>query len=444
MKNSPIASKEKLTPTRNCVDLSLTTEEIGKLLSQSYDPCIAPKQEDYCRHKIEEYRNRIRANMHHEDQLNITPWGVWEEVKKGLYVLDSTLNNCFLDTELSSPHIHDDNSFVEIYERMEQDKDGGGIKLVESAICRGRHTFYAGENLALLREKYSNWDDPFIDVVVHTSLIDRTYSKASTNYKNIMIENFSNKLERILYRGLNERFVGKTNILHRTLSVAVDDHFRRGGVAGRNGSHMVSISLDQIVRSLDIEYTFRDHRLYVHKGTPTQRIFIDLRTLAILSSVDANNRKPSDTFWYYWSCLGTFGGFPIVPILPLGELEPSRPLSPQGSGSNRCPIFNMVQAMWAAGAADEFSIQLSLDHPDPTHRGAYFSFNMGGEGYDKILEIAKQVGIYQRSGQRMFNNYPKFPESVLKLQLNNPYDAIREENKSAIDVFNEILNPHNQ
>tara|TARA_A100001037_G_scaffold306570_1_gene352817 strand:- start:280 stop:1314 length:1035 start_codon:yes stop_codon:yes gene_type:complete len=87
------------------------------------------------RENINSYRLRVWDKLFCRDNLGfkkITPWGAWTPYKKGMLGLEGTLNNVWLDSELSSPFL-DEEKQKAVKKEMAM---GGGVKLQDSLFAR--------------------------------------------------------------------------------------------------------------------------------------------------------------------------------------------------------------------------------------------------------------------------------------------------------------------
>ena len=153
-----------------------------------------------------------------------------------------------------------------------------------------------------------------------------------------------------------------------------------------------TIAADQLIRMenvIEIHFDEMIMESLPNVGSVEQSIFIDLKTLAALSHGKTESCfYPVRNAWSDFAVRANISNFPVSALNDsLDKGGAISAFSPHGSSSD--PISETVMAMWALGAADEFSIDLNLDHPDKSKRGVVMKFAFGGKGNSALLETEK-------------------------------------------------------
>ena len=162
-------------------------------------------------------------------------------------------------------------------------------------------------------------------------------------------------------------------------------------------------------------------------GDNRQHFFIDLRTLALLSSNFPIGHKVLEKAWLFWSIMASLSGLPCAVLSPHGHMDPKHPLSPCNLRFD--PIFAVLYGMWSLGVSDEFRITLSLDHPVRSLRGAYLTFRTGGPGNAKILRLLKEESVTEQLGHPTLGDVKAEPPKPAKGILERFEEAKEEASK---------------
>lgn len=250
------------------------------------------------RENIKSYRLRLWDKLFGRDNLGYkktTPWGVWSPQKKGMASLEGSLNNVWLDSDLSAPFL--DGAKQESLKReMEL---GGGVALQDSLFARMQVRGVARDLIA-----YSGGDVP----------------------KEV---------------------------------------------------------LDMIPLFLPLEGEFIQDKW----------IFLDLPSLATLSWDKISDC--GEKIWLIWGLRACLAGFPVAVVSRAGVLPPERLLSPVSA--RFCPIQAIISACWAMGAADDYQVVMSLDHPVKKRRGAYIRVSFSGEGRNRLSSTNAKAGNWKEA-----------------------------------------------
>ncbi len=120
-------------------------------------------------------------------------------------------------------------------------------------------------------------------------------------------------------------------------------------------------------------------------------VFLDLPTLATLSwdHLDESMEK----IWLMWGLRACVAGFPAAVVSREGVLSQERLLSPVSARFD--PIQAVISALWALGAADDYKIVISLDHPVKKKRGAYIMVSFSGPGRNRLIATNSKAGDWQ-------------------------------------------------
>ena len=248
------------------------------------------------RESIKSYRLRVWDKLFCRDKLGhkkITPWGVWTHRKKGMASLEGSLNNVWLDSDLSSPFL-DGEKQESLQEEM---KLGGGVTLQDS-----------------------------------------------------------------LYARMQVRSIARDLISH-------------------SGDNVPKEILDLIPLFLPPE----------GEAVKDKWIFLDLPSLATLSWDEISNC--GEKVWLLWGLRACLAGFPVAVVSREGMLSPERPLSPVSARFD--PIQAVISACWALGAADDYQVVISLDHPVKKKRGAYIRVSFSGEGRSRLINTNAKLGNWK-------------------------------------------------
>lgn len=317
---------------------------------------------------IRDYRHMVRLKMAKEP-CGVTPWGVWEKKNDGLYKMTSSLNNRFLDTELSAPFLSQNEATKKAYDSMQ---DGRGITVSQSIAAR-QECRIAAQTFAIAAICHQK-RMPIVSSR-NTTLMRVKVCKAGNDATDELSYCY-NYAEAKLSEALNEKGDVFKNTLLRHLSRKALCESERA--AAQRDYFWAHPAMDDIIGS--------SLRQYI--GRKTQRVFIDLPTLALMSSnflsttSTVSSVKKAAEAWVFWVLLSSMAGIPASVLSPHGKVDPQYPLSP--SGVRFDPIFVILNGMWSLGAADGFEIVLTLDHPDKSRRGVYMTFELRGPGRDLI------------------------------------------------------------
>ena len=415
----------KLPDLDEVVDLSVAVQHWDSV--NEYMGLLA--FDDHRRKLIQRYKKSVKANLDAEVLIDdipktITPWGAWfeHEGKDGVYSLTSTLNNRVLDGLLGYPQTPDDE---EIRTRV----NGGS----------GPHLSWSLELRRLARK--NSWDrlseaifdnqNGRLDVEVWPCYPSPT-EMAIRKTKGGVNHNISFALnDRLDERPIWQK---KNKMLFHSVGdklmppLGGEKEFRKERVSfGVEKKHLDTLSLGRygFLRHHDPDY-YADEVFDYEENPLQQKLFIDLQTLAFLSLdtpprfpiqepyqdqntiTFVNHRLEYEGHWQVFLISLALSGLPSSLTEFDQIVEPKRTLGPSGCKCD--PIATIVHAMWAAGAADDFQIILSLNHPDPKKRGAYFTFTLDGRGHRKL--IAAEQSLKPNAGRT-------FPE-ICSEMLNEP------------------------
>lgn len=370
-----------------CINLSISHE----LLSGEF----ADASGRNLRTAIRDYRHNVRCKMFAQPTGAITPWGVWEaapEGRAGLYRLNSSLNNRFLDTELAAPFIPGD-KYREIYDRM---NDDGGIRVEESLPARTLVRDTGRKHLMRtlhLPEKVSHPAEPMI----------RVRAVSPTRFD--LLDYTNGRADRELAYGVNEVSLLSNRLLLQHASRKVLDAKKLAITSKHadpnNFDFWIELCCDDI---MPLDLTFH--------APCEQWFFIDLPTLATMSCNFAIKDPLMERVWLYWSTMAGLAGLPAAVLTQHGKMEPKHPLSPCNMRLD--PIFTVLYGMWALGAADEFNIHLSLNHPVRGLRGAYIDFSLGGGGNRLLYDVVNESSLSEQLRHPVFGDAdPPGTKSIL-------------------------------
>ena len=322
------------------------------------------------RELIRIFRKQVRLKMQETPNGNVTPWGVWKTIKPGLYRMESTLDNRFIDTELSTPFLTE-KEFKEIYPTMES---GYGITIQRSLVARAKMRKIARQIL----EEYCKMDTTNNGIVKILGVSKRSLHKLSI-FRNSVVEELAHELNS--YGSVNNKLIPVAKSKYIASMQAVRPIDAEHGVE-------VKFLTNDLIATNPAE--IHQQSIIPHGITTIlyQRIFIDLATLATLQnsimysklSFNMSLRKLNALIlgWKFFTTKAYCCGIPAAMVSTHGHFDPGpHKLSPTNAVHD--PITAVMYGMWANWFMDDFSITLSLDHPDPKQRGAYLSFRLGGK-----------------------------------------------------------------
>jgi hypothetical protein len=344
------------------IDLSITKKMLWQFLFKGEENRMR-------RIAIRDYRHAVRCKMFAQPNGRVTPWGVWEVEKKGLYQMHSSLNNRFIDTELAAPFVPM-GDMEKIYTRMEEHE---GILISESLPAREAVREEARRFLmGVLSARYKNQSFVRSDDVLIQALITPADKVKALEYAN-------DTADRELVWACNQRYNCANHFIYALAGAKIRQIWREKP----NAHEFVQLSVDDLIPK-KIESN-------IHFATgSSQWFFINTETLAMLSQNFINNDKAREQAWLFFSSMASMAGLPCAIMSPHGHMDGTHPLSPANRRFD--PIFAVLYGMWAMECADSFDIHLALDHPVRGLRGVYMGFRLTGKGRDAINDAKNEVG----------------------------------------------------
>lgn len=313
---------------------------------------------------LKAYRSMVAKRMGDTGTLK-TPYGTWVSHDDGSYSMLSTLDNRYVDTELSYPFLPIQDRDV-VFERVH---DGKGVTVIESLQsrkemrCRARRTLF--QFMTNQSMDATNYNDPIVyipvvDIHSHQRVYDRT-KKCITGK---------------LVNCVNSQWEGGNFLINADLHGVAYSQRCANGPSVSSGNVVIPVRLDDLI---DANLNHYDRS---KKGTLPERkfkCFINQKTLAMLEANHVNR----DHLWSRFSVQGLLVGLPIVTRTTPKQLRESNLLSPSGNDSFDVAT-SIFYAMWSLGCASDFMIKLDLANKNASKRGLYMEFSFGGKRSDLV------------------------------------------------------------
>ena len=181
----------------------------------------------------------------------------------------------------------------------------------------------------------------------------------------------------------------KARALHRTMAVIQNETLEK-----------FDGTLGELPAPLPIRLMDKSHS--TPKIPTTIHIYINLKTLALLV-FDRADAEPyhQDAWQVFQQQAADDHNIPSYATGFTGLIAENHLFSPAKATED--PISAIICSLWSIGAADNYKVNLLLDGNYPTLRGAYLSFHLYGEGFQKLLDAENSTD-----------------DSSLNMRLNNP------------------------
>lgn len=339
-------TRQKTKPLPNphdCINLSLPYDSVISSSSKASAPA-EPNCRIGVRNAIRNYRENVRRTLSFrgdKSKGHATNYGVWRRgVHKGTFVMNSTLNSQSFDQSIDG-QLH---------------LPCGDPANIHYSLEMRRH----------------------VRVSAHSNLDAMIFRISDGQSFNCYIQDYSKKNANIRHKAILTKYGSSIwrefaihmhcpeqppNLLLKCVSPELTDGF--GGPRYQVNAKTLGFTKFPVIK---------------YPEGAQQHIFIDLRTLAILSSNVVGCKKVLCEWevWMWWAIMATASGLPIAILTPsANEVKSGRSISPARTLFD--PIYCILTGMWALEFADDFAISLCLDHPNSSKRGVYMRFNLEGD-----------------------------------------------------------------
>jgi hypothetical protein len=314
---------------------------------------------------LDAYRAMVEKRMSDPDTMK-TPYGTWVSHDDGSYSMLSTLDNRYVDTELSYPFLPIQDKDV-VFERVH---DGKGVTVMESLQsrkemrCRARKTLF--QFMTNQSMDATNYNDPIVYIpVVDNASSQRVYNRTKTCITGKLV------------RCVNSSRESGNFLIDQDLYDEVYAQRCAQGPAVSAGNVLVPVLLDQVIAA-----NLKHYKRTQNGVTPEERYkcFINQKTLAMLEA----NHVNTEHLWSRFAVQGLLTGLPLVVRTMPKQLCETNLLSPSSGGSGYDVATSIFYAMWSLGCADDFLINLDLVNPNKSKRGLHMEFNLGGKRNDLV------------------------------------------------------------
>lgn len=303
------------------------------------------------------YRSMVAKRMGDPDTLK-TPYGTWVSHDDGSYSMLSTLDNRYVDTELSYPFLPIQDKDV-VFERVH---DGKGVTVIESLQsrkemrCRARKTLF--QFMTNQSMDATNYNDPIVYIpVVDDHSCQRVYDRTKKCITGKLVKCANSPLK------------GGNFLISEELSIEANCQKYTNSASVSSGNVVIPVRLNDLIGA-NLEKNINERRF---------KCFINQKTLAMLEV----NHVNKDHMWSRFSVQCLLVGLPIVARTTPKQLSKSNLLSP--SGNDKFDVATSIfYAMWSLGCASDFMIKLDLASKNASKRGLYMEFSFGGKRIDLV------------------------------------------------------------